>query len=110
MTSLLAQYNNNIASYEAITGQFQSMLSLLLQNQSLHIHSISGRTKDQLSLANKITRHNNKYRRLDDITDLCGIRILPENKNDTISTIVPFKRFMKLVQSKFDHVHYYYII
>ena len=30
MTSLLAQYNNNIASYEAITGQFQSMLSLLL--------------------------------------------------------------------------------
>ena len=90
MTSLLAQYNNNIASYEAITGQFQSMLSLLLQNQSLHIHSISGRTKDQLSLANKITRHNNKYRRLDDITDLCGIRIITyyEDEVDKIAAFI----------------------
>lgn len=91
MTSLLAQYNNNLASYEAITGQFQSMLSLLLQSQALHIHSISGRTKDQLSLANKITRHNNKYHQLEDITDLCGVRIITYYE-DEVNKIAAFIR------------------
>ncbi len=91
MTSLLAQYNNNIASYETITNQFQSMLSLLLQSQALHIHSISGRTKDQLSLANKITSHSNKYHQLDDITDLCGIRIITYYE-DEVNKIASFIR------------------
>ena len=54
MTSLVAQYSSSIAFYEAVTSQFQSMLSLLLGQETLHIHSISGRTKDSQSLRGKV--------------------------------------------------------
>lgn len=89
MTSLVAQYNRDLASYEVITRQFQSMLTLLLQNQSLHIQSISGRTKDQTSLANKIEKNHHKYHFLDDITDLCGIRIIT-SYGDEVDKIAAF--------------------
>lgn len=90
MTSLVAQYNRNLASYEAITQQFQSMLTILLENQTLHIQSISGRTKDQTSLADKIARKSHKYRALDEITDLCGIRIITyyEDEVDRIAAFI----------------------
>ena len=90
MTSLVAQYHQNLTSYEAITQQFQSMLTLLLESQALHIHSISGRTKDETSLANKIAKKANKYGRLDDITDLCGIRIITyyEDEVDKIAAFI----------------------
>ena len=90
MTSLVAQYNRNLASYEAITQQFQSMLTMLLESQALHIQSISGRTKDQMSLANKIAKKSHKYGALDEITDLCGVRIITyyEDEVDKIAAFI----------------------
>lgn len=90
MTSLVAQYSSSIAFYEAVTSQFQSMLSLLLGQETLHIHSISGRTKDSQSLRGKIARHKNKYKQLTDITDLCGFRIVTyyEDEVDKIAALL----------------------
>ena len=90
MTTLVAQYNRSLASYEAITTQFQSMLSLLLQSQPLHLHSISGRTKNSRSLADKIVKHKHKYQSLNDITDLCGIRIITyyDDEVDKIAQVI----------------------
>lgn len=90
MTSLVAQYSSSIAFYEAVTSQFQSMLSLLLRQETLHIHSISGRTKDSQSLRGKIARHKNKYKQLTDITDLCGFRIITyyEDEVDKIAALL----------------------
>ena len=76
MSGLVAQYNHSLVLYETVTTQFQSMLSLLLSHEPLHIHSIRGRAKNTDSLAGKIERHSYKYRSLSEITDLVGIRIV----------------------------------
>ncbi|MFA6851109.1 MAG: hypothetical protein WCS30_12260 [Selenomonadaceae bacterium] len=76
MSNLITQYKKNFTSYKTITSQFKAMLSFLLKNQALHIHSVNGRTKNKISLENKIIKNNFKYQKLDDITDLCGIRII----------------------------------
>ena len=90
MTSLTAQYSSSLATYESITSQLQSMLSLLLGRESLHIHSICGRTKDAASLQEKIRRHGHKYKSLTDITDLCGLRIITyyEDEVDKIAALL----------------------
>jgi len=90
MNNLVAIYEENYLSYQKLTTQFQSMLSLLLQNQPLHIHSIIGRTKNKASLENKILQANDKYNRLSDITDICGIRIITyyEDEIDKISDFI----------------------
>jgi ppGpp synthetase/RelA/SpoT-type nucleotidyltranferase len=76
MSNLITQYKKNFASYKTITSQFKAMLSFLLKKQALHIHSVNGRTKNKISLENKLIKNNFKYQKLDDITDLCGIRII----------------------------------
>jgi len=90
MPDLIAQYQRQFPSYQLITTQFQSILSMLLQNQCLHIHSVTGRTKNEQSLAGKLCKKNDKYKQLTDITDLCGIRIITyyEGEVDQIARLI----------------------
>lgn len=76
MKHLIAQYGEDYPFYQSLTERFQSLLSVLLKSQALHIHSIVGRTKNKTSLAHKIFKANDKYHNLTDITDLCGLRII----------------------------------
>lgn len=90
MSDLIAQYQRQLPSYQLITTQFQSILSMLLQKQCLHIHSITGRTKNEQSLAGKLCKKNDKYKNLTDITDLCGLRIITyyEGEVDQIAGLI----------------------
>jgi len=94
MSDLVAQYNHSLALYETVTTQFQSMLSLLLAPEPLHIHSIRGRAKAVNSLAGKIERRRNKYQNLSDITDLVGIRIVTYYADEV-------DKIARLIQSHF---------
>lgn len=82
MSNLVIQYQNSLSIYQQVTRQFQSVLSMLLQNQELPVHSITGRAKDIHSLAGKIHKNKNKYKSLQDITDLCGLRIITYYEDD----------------------------
>ncbi|MVG16889.1 MULTISPECIES: GTP pyrophosphokinase [Aeromonas] len=72
---ILAKYKINQRSYNALEGMTCSLLSTLLSSQSLHIHSISSRTKSIESLHGKINRIGKNYNSIEDITDIVGIRI-----------------------------------
>lgn len=82
MSNLVMQYQNSLNIYQQVTRQFQSVLSMLLQNQEVPVHSITGRAKDIRSLAGKIHKNKNKYKKLQDITDLCGLRIITYYEDD----------------------------
>lgn len=90
MSNLITEYKESLLSYQTITSQFQNILSLLLQNEELHIHSIQGRAKNVKSLAGKIRKSNGKYKILQDITDLCGLRIITyyEDEIDEIASFI----------------------
>ncbi|MEH8231212.1 hypothetical protein, partial [Aeromonas veronii] len=72
---ILENYKVNHKIYSSLEGMTCSLLSTLLSSQSLHIHSISSRTKSLDSLHGKINRIGKSYSSINDITDIVGIRI-----------------------------------
>lgn len=73
--NILENYKVNHKIYSSLEGMTCSLLSTLLSSQSLHIHSISSRTKSLDSLHGKINRIGKSYNSINDITDIVGIRI-----------------------------------
>ncbi|MNF62216.1 GTP pyrophosphokinase YjbM [compost metagenome] len=73
--NIIVSYRTNHTIYSSLEGMTCSLLSTLLSSQSLHIHSISSRTKSIESLSGKINRIGKSYKSIDDITDIVGIRI-----------------------------------
>lgn len=67
-----------------------SLVTDLLRQDNLIVHQISGRTKDVDSLDKKIDKKQGKYKSLNDITDLVGIRIITylESDVDTVSELL----------------------
>ena len=72
-----------LAQYEAVTDHLQRqgqelsgrVLEWLEQGQ-VKVHSVTYRTKAQESLAGKLARPDKQYRRLSDVTDLLGLRVI----------------------------------
>ena len=72
-----------LAQYEAVTEHLQrqgqelgrKVLEWLEQGQ-VKVHSVTFRTKSQESLAGKLARPDKQYRRLSDVTDLLGLRVI----------------------------------
>ena len=73
---LLEEYKTRFADYDAFTKCVTSLIETLLREASIRPHSVNGRAKDAKSLEGKIKRPNKNYSNLDQITDLCGIRII----------------------------------
>lgn len=88
---LIDEYQKIYPFYQELTVQVQALLTSLLNHQSIHIHSVTGRTKSKASLENKLIKANHKYHALSDITDLCGIRIITYYE-DEIDQINDFLR------------------
>jgi ppGpp synthetase/RelA/SpoT-type nucleotidyltranferase len=80
--SLIDQYRKNRANYEKFTSKISSLLTELLQANNQVYCSIDSRTKEIDSLENKIVRKQGKYKKLTDITDLSGIRIITYYSED----------------------------
>jgi putative GTP pyrophosphokinase len=66
------------------------ILEKLLKNDHIGVHQIISRTKEFDSLNKKIDRKQGKYKKLFDITDLVGIRIISylESDVDTIAACI----------------------
>ena len=71
------------------------MLSELLRPHEELVHSINGRVKDFNSLEAKVYRPSARYKKLDDITDVAGIRIIVYFASDV-------DRIAEVVRSEFE--------
>ncbi|CAJ1771488.1 hypothetical protein V3429_11740 [Aeromonas jandaei] len=98
----MSEHQEIINSYEEQQGVYlslekitSSLISTLLNNQSLHIHSISSRTKSIDSLRGKINRPEKNYNSLTDITDIVGIRITTYFSDE-------LDRVSDLIKAEFD--------
>ena len=74
--SIVNEYRIVKPSYEECTIKIHELVSSLIKESDIQIHSISSRTKDIENLYEKVKRKGEKYDQLLDITDLSGIRII----------------------------------
>ena len=72
---LVREYSNNLTTYEQFTNLMETYICNLLNREQISFHSITSRTKSIESLSKKIELKN-KYQKLDEITDLSGIRVI----------------------------------
>ncbi len=73
---LVESFRAQQSLYERYGRTLRTLLGRLLQEQSIAIHSITYRVKDPAMLQEKLTRPGKNYERLEDVTDLLGLRII----------------------------------
>lgn len=80
MEKILDLYRKKRSMYHNFTHEMQELITVFLMNKNIRIHSIVSRVKEEASLKNKINKKS--YTCLEEITDLCGIRIITYFSDD----------------------------
>lgn len=78
----MEEYEQQCELYSAFTEKAETLVGELLEEKGLPVHSITSRVKEEPSLRNKLHRFEGKYSKLDDVTDVAGIRIITHYVDD----------------------------
>src|SRR6202171_2259361 len=73
---LTDEFRTSHPFYEELSDRVEQLVAELLSSANLRVHSVSCRAKTPESLHQKISEEGGRYRRLSDITDLAGVRII----------------------------------
>jgi putative GTP pyrophosphokinase len=90
VSPILVEYARDYGLYSDFTNKLDVLIRELLKQKGIHVHSITSRVKDIVSLRGKLARSNGKYLTLREITDLVGIRIITyyNDEVDAIATVM----------------------
>lgn len=72
---ILASFTQKQSLYKDLTSTISNLLRTLLENEGITLHTLTSRCKDHSSLEGKLNRPEKSYKCLEDITDICGIRL-----------------------------------
>ena len=89
-SAIVSEYSRKRGAYEGLAEEVEALLRKLTKAASIRCHSIASRTKSVESLAEKVVRPGKAYTKLDDITDLAGIRVITffADDVDRVSTLI----------------------
>ena len=73
---LIGQYRQLLPTLEQLAQQAHNLLADALCEQGIYVTAIEHRVKTEKSLAGKLERKGAKYKTIDDITDLMGLRVI----------------------------------
>ena len=87
--SLLQQYRELRPTLVQLANEAFDLLRKALQNQGIYITAMEHRVKTEKSLAGKLELKGAKYKSIDDITDLVGLRVITfyTDEVDKVATI-----------------------
>lgn len=94
---VLKEYDAKKELYSSFRKKLDSFVSEVLSHHDIHIHTLTSRIKEKDSLNKKLT-NKNSYSTLDDITDICGLRITTYYEDD-------IERIAELIRDNFDVDH-----
>ncbi len=92
---VLREYDKEEELYTAFTLDTENLIKRLIAEKNFIIQKVSPRTKSRDSLQGKLVRGKGKYRRLADITDISGVRIVTYFADDVGA-------LGKMIESEFD--------
>jgi len=89
MNLILKEYDKKREILENLDKSLETLINSLLKQKGIKAHQIQTRVKDRGSLEKKILAKQ-KYKSLDDITDIVGIRIITyfEDEVDKVAKVV----------------------
>ena len=74
--ALLQQYRDLRPTLEQLSQQAYDLLRQALAEQGIYVTAIEHRVKTEQSLAGKLELKGAKYKSIDDVTDLVGMRVI----------------------------------
>ena len=74
--TLLRQYRELLPTLPALATEAYDLLRCALRDQGIYVTAIEQRVKSEKSLAGKLEIKGAKYKTIDDITDLVGLRVI----------------------------------
>ena len=88
--ALMEQYRKLLPTLEKLSTDVYEMLTRALSEQGIYVTAIERRVKSEKSLAGKLELKGAKYKTVDDITDLVGLRVITfyTDEVDKVAAIV----------------------
>lgn len=81
MSEILIEYDEHKEIFESYALSLQSLLNTLVRDAGISVHTLESRVKNRKSLDAKIVKKD-KYKSINDITDIVGVRIISHYAND----------------------------
>ena len=87
---ILDEYRERLPLYRRLSEVALELLRRTLQESGMVVTAVEGRVKTEQSLAGKLELKGSKYRTIDDITDIVGVRIITffSDEVDKIAALV----------------------
>lgn len=82
VNEMVSQFSESKSDYDALSETALKLLSDTIGCNDIHIHSIQSRVKSKESLLQKLKRPDRTYLRLDEISDLVGLRVITFFESD----------------------------
>lgn len=73
--SILSEYERNKGAFEAFVRKVEHLVTELVSSAGPKPHSITSRIKERSSLEIKLQKEREKYKKLEDVTDVAGVRV-----------------------------------
>ena len=94
--ALMRQYREILPTLEPLSQQAFDLLRRELRKQGIYVTAIERRVKTEKSLAGKLERKGAKYKTIDDITDLVGLRVITFYTDEVDKVAAIAKRIFKI--------------
>jgi len=101
MTDILIQFDKEHSLYKGFIDRITQILSELLRQNEINIHSVTCRVKSRESLEQKLKKTRSNYAKLEDLTDIGGIRITTYFEDDVkkIAALLEQEFYIDLINS-----------
>lgn len=80
--NILSDYDKNVSLYEILSRKISALLEGLIRDEGLYVHSIHHRVKQRDSLSRKLNKPDASYKKLGDLTDIAGVRVITYFSSD----------------------------
>ncbi len=95
VNGILKDYDTRKGLLDQLKAKIEALIPELLKGEGINPHRVSARVKDRESLEKKLFRPHSPCKKLDDVPDVIGVRIITYFEDDV-------EPIAKLIESEFD--------